>query len=76
MAADALLGVPWAKEMLSLSGIEQESLWDMALLTESSQARKADMILEIGHDMPWGKDFQALHVQGEFCQSQRTPAQT
>lgn len=42
MAADALLGVPWAKEMLSLSGIEQESLWDMALPTNiATMVRKS-----------------------------------
>ena len=105
MSTDALTQVPWAKELMLLSELEQESLSDLPLPTEyvpgtsrpavdvvptiyvitsdsalafitgkgktgktlkkytlkdDFAARKADMILEIGHDMLWGKDLQAL----------------
>jgi hypothetical protein len=102
MSTDALSQVPWAKELMLLSELEQEALWDLPLpaeyvpgtsrpavdvvppiyvitsgsalalitgkgktlkkytLTDDFAAGKADMILEIGHDMLWGKDLQAL----------------
>ena len=97
MSTDALSQVPWAKELMLLSELEQEALWDLPLpaeyvpgtsrpavdvvppiyvitsgsalalitgkgktlkkytLTDDFAAGKADMILEIGHDMLWGK---------------------
>ena len=102
MATDALTQVPWAKELLHLSELEHDALWDMKLPTEyvpgtsrpavdvvptiyvvtsdstlalitgkgktlkkytmkeDLAARKSDMVLEIGHDMLWGKDLQQL----------------
>ena len=102
MATDALTQVPWATELLHLSELESDSLWDLKLPTEyvpgtsrpavdvvptiyvvtsdstlalitgkgrtlkkytmkeDLAARKSDMVLEIGHDMLWGKDLQQL----------------
>ena len=102
MATDALMSVPWAKDLMQLSRVSLDSLWDfplpqeyipgtsrptvdvvptlyvitsdsaLALITgrgrtlkkytieKDLEARKAGCILEIGHEMLWGKDLQAL----------------
>ena len=102
MATDALMSVPWAADLMRLSRVDLDTLWNYALPTEyvpgtsrptvdvvptiyvitsdsalalitgrgrtlkkytiekDLEARKAGMILEIGHDMLWGKDLQSL----------------
>ena len=102
MSTDALLSVPWASDLMLLSRVDLDDLWNFQLPTENVPgtsrptvdvvptiyvltsdsamalitgrgrtlkkytiekdlaARKAEMILEIGHEMLWGKDLQSL----------------